>query len=73
MKTKALELAMEKVAALPEATQKDIAEKIIAHVSSVEYLRAELQKGIGSLDRGEGKELHIEEVIGRAHAAHERQ
>ena len=49
-----------------------IAEDLIAHVESVEHLRTELQKGIDSLDRGEGQELDIEQVIRTARAAYER-
>ena len=70
--TKLLEEAMAKVSQLPEATQQSIAEDLIAHVTSVEHLRAELQKGIDSLDRGEGQELDIEQVIRTARAAYER-
>jgi hypothetical protein len=71
--TKLLEEAMAKVSKLPEATQESIAEDLIAHVKSVENLRAELQKGIDSLDRGEGQELDIEQVIGTARTAYERE
>jgi hypothetical protein len=70
--TKLLQEAMDKVSALPEATQQSIAEDLIAHVESVEHLRAELQKGIDSLNRGEGQELDIDEVIRTARAAYER-
>jgi hypothetical protein len=44
-------------------TQQGIAEDLMAHIKSVEHLRTELQKGIDSLERGEGQELDIEEVI----------
>ena len=70
--TKLLQEAMEKVSTLPEATQQSIAEDLIAHVESVQHLRAELQKGVDSLDRGEGQELDIEQVIRTARAAYER-
>jgi hypothetical protein len=70
--TKLLQEAIDKVSALPEATQQSIAEDLIAHVESVEHLRTELQKGIISLDRGEGRELDIEHVIRTARAAYER-
>jgi hypothetical protein len=71
--TKLLEEAMAKVSKLPEATQESIAEDLIAHVTSVEHLRAELQRGIDSLDLGEGQELDIEQVIRTARAAYERE
>jgi hypothetical protein len=59
--TKLLEEAAE-ASKLPEATQRNT-EDLIAHVKSVEHLRTELKTGIDSLDRGEGQELDIEEVI----------
>jgi hypothetical protein len=61
---------MEQVETLPEATQESIAEALIGHVKKVGHLRGELQKGIDSLNRGEGEELDIEDVIGRARAIH---
>jgi hypothetical protein len=70
--TKLLQEAMDKVSTLPEATQQSIAEDLIAHVESVEHLRDELHKGIASLDRGEGQELDIEQVIRTARTAYER-
>jgi len=71
--TKLLEEAVAEVSKLPDATQQSIAEDLIAHVKSVEHLRTELQKGIDSLDRGEGQELDIEQVIRTARAAYERE
>ena len=70
--TKLLQEAIDKVSALPEATQQSIAEDLIAHVQSVEHLRAEPKKGIASLDRGERQELDTEQVIRTARAAYER-
>jgi hypothetical protein len=70
--TKLLQEAINKVSALPEATQQSIAEDLIAHVESVEHLRTELRKGITSLDRGEGRELDIEQAIRTARAEYER-
>jgi hypothetical protein len=70
--TKLLQKAIDRVSTLPEVAQQSIAEDLIAHVESVEHLRAELQKGIDSLDRGDGQELDIEQVIRTARAAYER-
>jgi len=64
--TKLLEEAMARVATLPEEAQEKIGEELIAHVEKVKRLRSELQKGVSSLDLGEGKELDIHEVIVRA-------
>jgi hypothetical protein len=68
--TKLLEEAMAKVATLPPATQEKIGEELIAHVEKIEQLRGELQKGIRSLARGEGKELDMTDVIKHARAQH---
>ena len=71
--TKLLQEAMERVSALPKATQESIAEELIAHVESVEHLRAELQKGIDSLDHDLGREIEIEQLIRAARAQYEGQ
>ena len=63
---------MAKVATLPEESQRKIGEELLAHVKKVQHLRSELQKGIDSLERGEGRELNIEDVIKRARAEHGR-
>jgi hypothetical protein len=70
--TKLMEEAMAKVATLPEESQRKIGEELLAHVKRVQHLRGELQKGIDSLERGEGRELNIEDVIKRARAEHGR-
>lgn len=61
-----LERAMAEVAALPEATQDDIARQILQHVENLRRLRADLDEARRSLDAGEGSELDIEEVIREA-------
>ena len=70
--TKLVQKAIERLSSLPEATQQTIAEELIAHVESVEHLRAQLQKGINSLDRDQGQEIDIEELIKVARAQYER-
>jgi hypothetical protein len=69
---KLLEEAIAKVAKLPAATQDEIGEELLAHVDKVERLRAELQKGVHSLARGEGKELDMKDVMRRARAQYGR-
>jgi hypothetical protein len=64
---------LQRVSALPEATQQSIAEELIAHVETVEHLRAELQKGIDSLDHDLGREIEIEQLIRAARAQYEGQ
>jgi hypothetical protein len=66
--TDALREAIAKVATLPKAAQEKIGEELLLRVEKVRRLRGELDKGIQSLDRGEGRELNIDEVIKRARA-----
>ena len=70
--TKLLEEAMAKVAELPESDQERIGRDMLSHIERLQHLRAELQKGITSLNNGEGVELDIEEFIRKAHARHGR-
>jgi hypothetical protein len=66
MTAKILETAMAEVANLPEADQEKIGQELLAHVEKLRSLRAEIDKGIRSLDAGKGKKLKIEDVIRRA-------
>jgi hypothetical protein len=68
--TKLLEEAIARVETLPEAAQEKIGGELLDYVDKVERLRAELQKGIDSLDRGEGRPLEIDDIIHRARARH---
>ena len=69
-KTTILELAMDKVALLPEAAQEQIGREVLERVERLAELRAELEIGIRQLDAGEGRELDIEEVIKQARTEH---
>ena len=71
--TKLLEAAMAKVATLSPTAQEKIGEELLLHIETVDRLRAELDKGIRSLDRGEGRELNIPDVIQRARIQHARE
>jgi hypothetical protein len=71
--TKILEEAMAEVETLPEASQQKIGEELLAHVKKVRHLRAELQKGIDSLERGEGRTLDMGDVIKLARDKYGRQ
>jgi hypothetical protein len=63
---KTLERAMAEVERLPADVQERIGRELLAHVEKFRHLRAEISKGIRSLDRGTGRELDIEDVIKRA-------
>ena len=60
---KTLELAIAEVANLPDADQEQIGRRLLSHVEKLRKLRAEADKGIRSLDRGEGKPLDVEEFL----------
>jgi hypothetical protein len=60
--------AIAKVARLAEAVQEKIGEEVLAHVEKLHRLRAKLDNGIHSLDRGEGREFNVNEVIKRGRA-----
>ena len=71
--TKSLEKALERVATLPTAAQEKIGEELLLHVEKTDRLRAELNKGIRSLDRGEGRELDVQDVIRHARIEYARE
>jgi hypothetical protein len=60
---KTLELAIAEVANLPDADQEQIGRRLLSHVEKLRQLRAEIDKGIRSLDVGEGKPLDIEDFL----------
>lgn len=59
---------MQEVANLPPAAQEKIGEELMLHVEKLRRLRTKLDRGVASLQRGEGRELDIEDVIKRARA-----
>jgi hypothetical protein len=61
-----LERAMAEVERLPADVQERIGRELLAHLEKLRSLRADIAKGIRSLDRGAGRELDIEDVIKRA-------
>jgi hypothetical protein len=60
---KTLERAIAEVVALPDADQEQIGRKLLSHVEKLRWLREELDKGVRSLDTGQGSEFNIEEFI----------
>jgi len=65
--TKALQLAMNKAAALPEAAQEQLGREMLERVEALNALRAEVEVGIRELDAGLGEELDIETFISQLH------
>ena len=60
---KTLEMAIAEVASLPDADQEQIGRRLLSHVEKLQQLRIEIDKGIHSLDAGEGKPLDIEDFL----------
>jgi hypothetical protein len=69
---KSLELAIAEVASLPEADQEQIGRRLLSHVEKLRQLRAEVDKGIQSLDAGKGKPLDIENFVRQMNERHGR-
>ena len=63
---KTLEQAIAEVTRLPAADQEQIGRKLLTHVEKLRQLRIDIDKGIRSLDAGEGKPLDMEEFLGQA-------
>jgi hypothetical protein len=63
---KTFEQAIAEVSNLPETDQEEIGRKLLSHIEKLRQLRAEIDKGIRSLDAGEGSPLDIEDFIRQA-------
>ena len=64
--TRTLEKAFAEAANLPEAAQEQIGRDLLAHIRKLRRLRADLEKGMRSLDAGKGRELDVEDFLRRA-------
>jgi hypothetical protein len=62
-----LEQAIAELATLPEGDQEEIGHRLLSHVERLRRLREEIDKGIRSLEAGEGKPLDIAEFLGQQH------
>ena len=58
-----LEQAIAQLSRLPEADQEQIGRKLLSHVEKLNALRAEIDKGLRSLDAGEGRVVNIEDML----------
>ena len=70
--TKSLERAIAEMANLPEADQEQIGRRLLSHVEKLRRLRAEIDKGIRSLDAGEGQPLDVEDLLRKMNERHGR-
>jgi hypothetical protein len=67
---KTLEQAIAQLSRLPDADQEQIGRKLLSHVEKLNTLRAEIGKGIHSLDADKGRALDIEDFLRRKNSGH---
>jgi Arc/MetJ-type ribon-helix-helix transcriptional regulator len=67
---KTLEQAIAQISKLPDADQEQIGRKLLSHVDRLNALRAEIDKGLNSLDLGQGAAVNIDEFLSRKNARH---
>jgi hypothetical protein len=67
---KTLELAIAKVADLPEEAQEQLGRELLERIDLLIRLRAEVAVGLEELDAGLGEELDIERAIRLAREEH---
>jgi len=67
-----LEKAIAEVSNLPDADQEQIARRLLSHVEKLRQLRADIDKGIRSLDAGEGEPLDLEAFLKQENERHGR-
>jgi hypothetical protein len=65
-----LEQAIAQISRLPDADQENIGRKLLSHVEKLNALRDEIDKGISSLDAGEGSALNIEDFLREKNSRH---
>jgi hypothetical protein len=63
---KTLELAITRIANLPEAAQEQLGREMLERIEALQQLRAEIEVGIRELDAGLGVALDVEDVIRQA-------
>lgn len=67
---KTLEQAIAKISRLPDADQEQIGRRLLSHVEKLNALRGEIDKGIGSLDAGEGSTVNFEDFLREKNSRH---
>lgn len=65
-----LEQAIAQLSRLPESDQEQIGRKLLSHVEKLNALRAEVDKGLRSLDAGKGAAVNIEDLIRQKNSRH---
>jgi hypothetical protein len=67
---KTLEQAIAQLSRLHDSDQEQIGRKLISHVEKLNALRAEIDKGVRSLDAGKGGPLNMEEFLHQKNSGH---
>ena len=67
---KTLEQAIAQISQLPDADQEEIGRRLLSHVEKLNALRAEIDRGISSLDAGEGSAVNIEDFLREKNSRH---
>ena len=67
---KTLEQAIAQISRLPDADQEQIGRKLLSHVEKLNALRAEIDRGIQSLDASDGSTLDIEAFLRKKNSGH---
>ncbi len=68
---KTLDIALSRVAALPEAAQERIGRELLDRVETLSRLRDEIDVGLAELDAGLGAPLAVDDLIRKARAEHD--
>jgi hypothetical protein len=65
-----LEQAIAQISRLPDADQEEIGRKLRSHVEKLNALRAEIDKGMRSLDADKGAALNMEDFLREKNSRH---
>ena len=65
-----LEQAIAQISRLPDADQESIGRRLLSHVEKLNSLRGEIDRGLSSLDAGQGSALNIEDFLRRKNSSH---
>ena len=60
---KSLEQAVAELERLPAKDQEQVGRTLLSHVEKLRALRAEIDKGIRSLDAGQGRESRVDDFV----------
>ena len=67
---KTWEIAISKIAALPEAAREQLGREHLERFDALKNLRAQVEAGTDELDAGLGEDLDVEELLRQLHKEH---